>query len=58
MIGRTSGDVQPGYITGRIDPIMAPAMNWPSAPMFQFFERKQTDSPTAIRISGADLTAS
>ncbi|MNY74802.1 hypothetical protein D3C86_2139170 [compost metagenome] len=37
---------------------MAPMINCPSAPMFQLFERKQTERPTAIRISGAALIAS
>jgi hypothetical protein len=37
---------------------IAPTMNWPSAPMFQTFERKQTARPRPIRISGVALTAS
>jgi hypothetical protein len=44
-------------MTGRIEPTIAPIVNWPSAPMFQLLDRKQTDSPTAIRMSGAALTA-
>ncbi len=36
----------------------APRMNWPSAPMFQTFERKQTASPSAISSSGVAFTAS
>jgi len=39
-------------------PAIAPAMYWPSAPMFQTFARKPTDSPVAIRMSGPALTRS
>ena len=28
-----------GNSTGRIEPTIAPMMNWPSAPMFQLLER-------------------
>ena len=39
-------------------PKMAPRMNWPSAPMFQRFERKQTARPSAMSTSGVAFTAS
>ena len=34
----------------------APTTNWPSAPMFQTFERKHTASPSATSTSGTALT--
>ena len=37
---------------------IAPTMNWPSAPMFQTLERKQTARPSAISSSGVAFTAS
>jgi hypothetical protein len=33
-------------------PAIAPAISWPSAPMFQTLARKHTASPTPHRISG------
>jgi hypothetical protein len=35
---------------------IAPMMYWPSAPMFQTFERKHTASPSAMISSGVALT--
>ncbi len=37
---------------------IAPSTNWPSAPMFQTFERKHTARPSAISISGVAFIAS
>ena len=37
---------------------IAPTTNWPSAPMFQTLERKQTARPSAISSSGVAFTAS
>ena len=34
---------------------MAPATNWPSAPMFQTLDRKHTDKPKAINNRGVAL---
>jgi hypothetical protein len=37
---------------------IAPTTNWPSAPMFQTLERKQTARPRAMSSSGVAFIAS
>ena len=39
IVGSVKTDCHSGNMMGGIDPINAPAMNCPSAPMFQLFER-------------------
>jgi hypothetical protein len=39
IAGSTHQPSVSGKRIGRIDPAIAPAMNWPSAPMFQTLER-------------------
>ena len=56
--GSTSGDSHPGARIGMAAPAIAPAVSWPSAPMFQRFARKQTARPAPISTSGAVFTMS
>ena len=58
MSGSASHGTRSGARTGTAPPAIAPAVNWPSAPMFQRFARKQTARPTPISTSGAAFTMS
>jgi hypothetical protein len=37
--GSTSGECHSVNRIGRMEPVIAPMVNWPSAPMFQLLER-------------------